>query len=197
LRSLAVASVLMMGACGGRAAPVSPAPATPVAAPAAAPPSAPSAACATPEHRAFDFWIGTWDVKVLTRKDPAQPWIASAGTQRVESILGGCVISEHFAADGPQAPWAGKSYSMWQPALGTWRQTWVDDQGSFLAFTGGVENGAMTLYGEPFEKAGKRVEMRMVFRDVTPDAMTWEWQKKNDAGGWDAQMVIEYRRHAR
>jgi hypothetical protein len=173
---------LLVGACGG-AAPVARAPAT-----------TPSAACATPEHRAFDFWVGAWDVKVLTRKQPADPWVAAKGTQHVESILGGCVISESFTAEGPATPWAGKSYSMWQPALGTWRQTWVDDQGSYLVFTGGVEHGVMTLYGEPFEKAGKRVEMRMVFGNVTRDAMTWEWQRKNDAGAWDAQMVIEYTR---
>ncbi|HUQ02808.1 MAG TPA: DUF1579 family protein [Kofleriaceae bacterium] len=192
MRSAALALV-MAGACGG-ASPAArrPAPSATIAAP-----EAPSAACATPEHRAFDFWIGAWDVKVLTRKDPAAPWITSAGTQRIESILGGCVISENFAAEGPDAPWSGKSYSMWQPALGTWRQTWVDDQGSYLVFTGGVENGAMTLYGEPFERAGKHVEMRMVFRDVARDALTWEWQRKGDDGAWVAQMVIEYRRATR
>lgn len=38
--------------------------------------------CATPAHRAFDFWIGTWDV--------ARPDGTLAGRNRIEAVLGGC-----------------------------------------------------------------------------------------------------------
>lgn len=194
---LRVLPTLALLACA-TSAPAGPgAPVGPVAA--AAPPTPPTSvavACAAPEHRQFDFWIGAWDLVVKTRAAPDGPWTEARATQRIEAILGGCVIAEHFEADGPGTPWAGRSYSMWQPALGAWRQTWVDDQGGFLAFTGAVEDGAMTLYGEPRDKDGHRVQMRMVFLDVTADALRWEWQRSVDDGAWAPQMVIEYRRRA-
>jgi hypothetical protein len=158
-------------------------------------PAPAATACDSPEHRQLDFWIGDWDVVIRSRKAPgSDEWSEQKGTQRIEAILGGCAISESFAAVGAPAPWAGRSYSMWQPALGKWRQTWVDDQGSYLAFTGGLEGGTMALYGEPTEKQGKKVRMRMVFLDVRPGSMRWEWQKTTDEKTWTAMMVIQYRR---
>ncbi len=153
-------------------------------------------ACASPEHRQLDFWIGDWDVRIRARQSPSSDeWGEAKGTQHVESILDGCAIAEHFAADGPKEPWAGKSYSVWQPQLGKWRQTWVDDGGSYLAFTGGIENGVMTLYGEPRTVKDLSVQMRMVFMDVTLDMLRWEWQRSTD--GWQTftvMMTIDYKR---
>lgn len=188
-------------ACAGCAAPGSaPAqsPAAPVAASAPAVALTPSKACAAPQYRQFDFWIGDWDLVVHARTSPtSDQWADARGHQRVEVILGGCAIAEHFTADGPQAPWAGASYSSWQPALSQWRQTWVDDSGGYLAFQGGLEHGTMTLYGEPREAGGKRFQMRMVFRDVTADTLRWEWQRSEDDWATVAPMIaIDYRRSA-
>jgi hypothetical protein len=159
-------------------------------------PSAPKAACASAEHRQLDFWLGDWDVAIRARKAPgSDEWGEGKGTQHVEAILGGCAISESFSADGPQEPWAGKSYSVWQPQLGKWRQTWVDDAGSYLAFTGGLENGVMTLYGEPRTVKDVRFQMRMVFLNVTASSLHWEWQRSTDE--WKTNtvmMAIDYTR---
>lgn len=165
--------------------------------PPTAPPPAPAvAACASPEHRQLDFWVGDWDVVIRARASPtSEAWAEGRGHQRIESILGGCAISETFTADGPPAPWAGRSYSSWQPALGTWRQTWVDDAGGYLAFTGGVEQGVMTLYGEVRTAEGAAAQMRMVFQQVTATSLHWEWQRTTD--GWatsTVMMIIDYTR---
>jgi hypothetical protein len=186
--ALVLALALSASGCAG----------APAGAPAPPPPppaGSASPACASPEHRQLDFWIGDWDLVVRDRKAPdVDAWQEARATQHVEAAYGGCVIAERFAADGPGTPWAGASYSAWQPALGTWHQTWVDDQGSYLAFTGGLEAGVMTLYGEPSTKDGKQVQMRMVFLDVTADALRWEWQRSVDGGAWSPAMIIEYRR---
>lgn len=164
-------------------------PARPVTAPS-------STACDTPEHRQFDFWIGDWDVHLRARSSPtSDAWGEANGTQHVEAILGGCAIAEHFTAEGPQQPWAGKSYSVWQPKLGKWRQTWVDDSGNYLALAGGLEAGLMTLYGEPREVDGKTIQMRMVFSDVKSDSLHWEWQRTDDGWATHTLMIaIDYAR---
>jgi hypothetical protein len=171
----------------------------PHAAPAPAPVAVvdpPSPACAAPEYRQFDFWDGDWDVTVHARASiDSDQWGDAKGTQHVDSLLGGCVTAEHFAADGPGTPWRGLSYSSWQPQLGKWRQTWVDDSGGYLAFTGGLEDGAMTLYGEPRTVKGVSFQMRMRYSDVTADSLHWEWQRSDDGGQtWKPLMMIDYAR---
>jgi hypothetical protein len=158
--------------------------------------SAPSKSCAAPEFRQLDFWIGDWDVAVHARSSPtSDQWADARGHQHVEAILGGCAISEHFTAEGPPVPWSGASYSMWQPQQATWRQTWVDDSGGYIALHGGPERDGFVLYGEPRDAGGTQTQMRMVFSAVTPTSLHWEWQQTSD--GWTTAspvMQIEYRR---
>ena len=51
-------------------------------------PAAAPKACAAPEHRQFDFWIGEWEVTT--------PNGAPAGRNRIESILDGCALRESW-----------------------------------------------------------------------------------------------------
>ncbi|HTE51990.1 MAG TPA: DUF1579 family protein [Kofleriaceae bacterium] len=189
------------GCAGAEAGGASPTAASPAAASVAAsvPASVPaSPACTGPEHRQMDFWLGEWDVTVRARTSPdSNEWAEAHGSQRVEKILGGCAVAEHFAADGPGQPWAGASYATWDAASKKWRQTWVDDQGGYLLFTGGVDGGAMALYGEPREVKGARFQMRMIWLDVTPSSLRWEWQRRADgATEWVPMLIIRYRRRA-
>jgi hypothetical protein len=189
----------LAGALAACAAPAA-APATPATPAAAAAPAvaaaAPAKACAAPEFRQLDFWIGDWDLTVRARNSPtSDQWGEAKGHQHVESILSGCAIAEHFSADGPGTPWSGASYSSWQPQVSAWRQTWVDDSGGYLALRGTFESGAMTLYGEPREVGGKKVQMRMVYRNITPSSLRWEWQRSELDWATMAPMItIDYRR---
>lgn len=191
MRDPVVFVALVMAGCSAAATSHTPGSATPETGPAA---PAIIAACASPEHRQFDFWLGDWDLIVRARATSDGPWDEARGTQHIESILGGCALAETFTAEGPGQPWAGRSYSSWQPSTGQWRQTWVDDSGGYLAFTGGLDGGAMTLVGEPRTQGAKHVLMRMVFLEVTATSLRWEWQRQVDGGPWEPQMIIAYRR---
>ena len=45
--------------------------------------------CASPEYRQFDFWLGDWDVFDMGSTN-------RTAHVRVESILDGCVLREHY-----------------------------------------------------------------------------------------------------
>lgn len=83
---------------------------------AAAPPP-----CSGPDHRAFDFWVGTWEVTTVSDGKPA-------GTNTISKILNGCVLHENWAgtpnADGSQ--FVGQSFNAFDGQTGQWHQTWVD-----------------------------------------------------------------------
>jgi hypothetical protein len=106
---------------------------------AAAPADSPKpVACAAPEYRQFDFWIGDWDAFDLDH-----PATRVARTQ-VDLILNGCVLRENYeATDGHQ----GQSFSIYDASRKVWHQSWVTNRGQLLVIEGNFEDGEMVLDG--------------------------------------------------
>jgi len=119
--------------------------ATLLAAPAAFAQSPPAIAprpppCASAEHRAFDFWVGRWDVYPT-----AQPEKLVAHSL-IERLYNGCAIRENWAPLGGNDGGSLSSYVGGAVADG-WRQTWVGSGGERVDFTGGWDGKAMVLTG--------------------------------------------------
>ncbi len=94
-------------------------------------------ACATPEHRQFDYWVGYWDV-YRTGTDTL------VAHSLVERRYAGCAIRENWM---PLTNQGGGSFSSWHPGTRQWRQLWVDVNNGWVEFTGGIVDGAMQLTG--------------------------------------------------
>ncbi len=140
--------------------------------------------CIQKEARQFDFWLGDWD---LSWSDDGH------GTNRVTSILGGCVIQEEF--DGtPSIPLKGLSLSTYNAATGKWQQTWVDNSGGYLDFIGEFADGKMMLSRETISQE-KPIKQRMVFYNITKDGLDWNWERSDDKGKtWQVLWCIHYKR---
>jgi hypothetical protein len=151
------------------------------------PAAAPAPPAIAPEARQFDFWIGDWD---LTWGEGEQ------GTNRIRAILDGRVIEEQF--DGrPATTLRGLSVSTYTPALGKWQQTWVDNEGSYLDFTGGWEAGppARMVLTRSAIVQGTPVLQRMVWHHITPGTLDWNWERSADDGAtWQTVWAIHYQR---
>jgi hypothetical protein len=129
------------------------------------------APCSAPECRQFDFWIGDWDVQ----KADGSP----AGTNRVEKILGDCVLQENWkGAKGSE----GRSFNLWDATDRRWHQTWVDDQGTRLVLEGGFENGRMVLSGESPTSNGTRALNRITWTPHGADRVEQHWEVSVDGG---------------
>jgi hypothetical protein len=135
----------------------------------------------TPEGRQFDFWLGCWEL----RWEPD-----GQGVNRIVSILDDQVILERF--DGrPSIPLTGMSVTVHDQAAGVWRQTWVDSDGQYLDFTGGIEGERMILTRR---RADGR-HQRMVWSDITPETLHWSWEHSDDdRRSWTVGWAIDYRR---
>lgn len=141
--------------------------------------------CTQPEAQQFDFWVGEWD---LAWGD------GDRGRNVIEKTLDGCVILENF--DGtPASPLRGMSVSTYNPRLGKWQQTWVDNQGDYLDFTGGYEDARMVLQRTATAADGRHVLQRMVWYDIAGDSLQWHWESSRDDGAtWDVLWSIRYTR---
>jgi len=150
-------------------------------------------ACSSPEARQFDFWLGEWDLTWPAEQAGGGPGETMTGTNHITRLFGACVIEENFATS--DRSFLGRSLSVYDEKAGTWRQTWVDSSGAFLSFTGGMDDDAMVLATEPVSDGDSVVVNRMVFSDITPESLHWQWQKSTEGGGnWSDLWTITYKR---
>lgn len=139
----------------------------------------------------FDFWLGTWDLR-WEQADGT----TGQGTNRIERVLDGKVIQENFEAhSGALAGFEGRSHSVYQPRTGTWQQTWVDNRGGYLDFTGELDGETRIFKRQGTNPQGETILQRMRFYDIEPDALTWDWEVSEDGGEtWQLRWRIFYAR---
>ncbi|HEX9565340.1 MAG TPA: hypothetical protein VF981_15270 [Gemmatimonadaceae bacterium] len=140
------------------------------AAPAQQPAQQP-ARCSAPEYRQFDFWIGDWKVTGANGQQ--------AGTNRIEVMLGGCVLYESWTASGPSR---GHSFNIYDPGDRKWHQTWVDNSGTLLQLAGGLVNGDMVLEGERMLPNGASRLERITWTPNSDGSVRQHWQASTDKG---------------
>jgi hypothetical protein len=165
-------------------APTPPSTPTPPATPAPKPaPSSPQYGCNSPQSRQFDFWIGDWEYTSEGKR----------GINRVSKILDGCVILEQFG-DGSPNTLTGHSVSTFDRPTRQWKQTWVDNTGSYLDFSGAMEGGKMVFTREATAD-GKKILQRMVWFNIEQDRFSWSWDRSDDGGKtWKVLWPLEYKR---
>ena len=145
---------------------------------------------ARPE-RNLDFWVGEWELTGRQRVSPDKgEWREMRATNSIRAILNGRVIEEQFSMNGFQ----GRSLSVYEARSKQWKQTWVDDQGSYLDFTGGWRDGKMTFSRKAVVN-GQTVTQRMVFHDIEWDSLVWDWEASRDKGKtWRLLWRLNYKR---
>ncbi|MBS1849452.1 MAG: DUF1579 family protein [Acidobacteria bacterium] len=142
--------------------------------------------CAEPEQKQFDFWVGEWELTT--------PGESGGGTNRVRQAFEGCVIEENFSG-GPDNPLVGMSVSRFDPIAKKWKQTWVDNQGAYLDFSGEFQDGQMILQREASDAAGARFLQRMVWKNIGADELDWSWESSKDQGKtWKVIWPVHYKR---
>ncbi len=142
-------------------------------------PAAP-AACAASESRQFDFWIGDWNVVDAKGK--------VAGHNRIESILGGCALAEHWDGAGGGH---GVSYNAYDANAKVWRQFWVDSHGGVLQLEGAFAANRMALRST---KPGNHID-RITWTPNADGTVRQLWEASEDSGAsWKIAFDGRYER---
>jgi hypothetical protein len=132
-----------------------------------------NAACDSPEHRAFDFWLGDWDVKTPDGK--------VAGTNSITKHYNDCVLREQY--NTPNG-FSGESFNTYDVGRKVWHQTWVDNANSLLLLEGGIRDGNMVLEGETTGAEAKITKHRITFTPNEDGSVRQFWQSTNAKGEW-------------
>lgn len=148
--------------------------------------TAPAAPCSAPEYRAFDFWVGEWDVY--------GPGGDQVGQNVIRTTMNGCVLHESY--DGGQG-YHGESFNVWDASRGAWHQSWVDNGGALLLLEGEATDGGMVLQGSTLRADGTAVLNRITWvrLDASGDRVRQHWEASTDGGdNWSTVFDGEYRR---
>ncbi len=143
----------------------------------------PAAPCTTPEHRAFDFWIGEWNVHTPKGK--------LAGTNRIDKEYGGCVLHERYDTG---RSYRGESLNAYDAGRKLWHQTWVDSSGTLLLLEGGLRDGSMVLAGETIGPLGKPVKQRITWTPNADGSVRQLWESTDATGRWTVVFDGRYTR---
>lgn len=136
----------------------------------------------------MDFWIGQW---VMDSSQPSDPetkgaWQKDACTNNVTREFDGKVIHESFVGPGLK----GGSWSVYDPTAKLWKQTWVDDSGSYLLFQGGKSGDEVVLN----QTNTKGAHARMRFANIQSDGFDWFWEGSKDGKTWNLKWHLKYHR---
>lgn len=101
-------------------------------------PAPPPDVCAEDEaFRAFDFWLGHWQV---TNRATGQV----AGRNRIVAVERGCAIQENWTS---RRGTTGMSLNWYDPTRDRWRQVWISAPGYVIDIEGVLRDGSMVLEG--------------------------------------------------
>jgi len=140
-----------------------------------------ASACDTPEHRAFDFWLGDW---MVTKAD-GKP----AGINHISAEYDGCVVHERYdVASG----YRGESLNIYDVGRKLWHQTWVDNSGLLLRLEGGLREGSMVLEGQTTGADGQITLHRITWTPHVDGSVRQLWQSTNQDGLWQAVFEGRY-----
>ncbi len=148
--------------------------------------------CSSSEFRQLDFWVGEWELSWPGGQGGTPEGQTGESVNTITRELGSCVIHESFNGDG----FNGQSVSIYDARSEEWKQTWVDDQGGYISFTGVIDDGVMQFRTAAFSDAqGNQRINRMIWEDITRARLTWRWQSSTDDGEtWSDLWVIAYTR---
>ena len=133
-----------------------------------------SCPCCTENHRAFDFWIGEWEV--VNAKDGSP-----AGTSRISKEENGCVIRENWTS--AKAGYTGTSLNFYNVERDMWEQTWVDNAGAVLKLRGNRKGNKMILSSDEFTKAdGKTYTNRITWINNPDGTVRQLWEVLDEKG---------------
>lgn len=146
-----------------------------------------ASACAAPVFHELDFWIGDWDTF-----DTGKPDELSQARNHVTSILGGCVLLEHYTqTDGL----VGESFTIYDASRKRWHQSWVTNRGSLLVIEGRMEGKRLVMYGDTRNADGQPLRLRAAWWPVAGGVRELAETSADAGKSWNTLFDITFRPH--
>lgn len=162
--------------------------------------------CEEEQGRAFDFWVGDWDIRQRIRREDGT-YLALPARTSVSRALDGCALVEHwqgevqFFWEGMQEPEPMKAISVraYDPRTREWNIYWMDTRSRRFdtPYVGNFAGDRGDFYREWETPEGRRIG-RIRFSVVSRDSVSWSLAVSTDERqNWTTMWSMEMRRLGR
>jgi len=124
-----------------------------------------------PNARAFDFWVGAWEVR--DKKGNV------VGHNTVDLVLGQCALIENWSG---AMGGSGKSLNVFNRAKGKWQQTWINDKGDVTEYVDGETGPGTMRFTSRITKMEKEVMLRLSFYKLDENSVRQVGEYSADNG---------------
>jgi hypothetical protein len=145
--------------------------------------AAQSPSCDSSAHRAFDFWVGDWQVHAGNGK--------LAGSNTITRAHNGCVLRENYRTPGG---YTGESINIYDASRKVWHQTWADSSGLLLLLEGGIKDGSMVLEGKGLMAGSGSMSHRITWTPNADGSVRQHWESTDASGKWTTAFDGKYTR---
>ena len=152
-------------------------------------PTPPPPPCTEEVYRAFDFWLGDWEVYGVNAEGEVGD---KAGDNIITSEEGGCMLLEKWtSASGG----TGQSYNYYDPGLKKWRQIWVSSAAT-IDYAGGLnDEGEMALEGEIAYRNGNTAQFKGLWTPLPDGTVRQHFEQYNaETKEWSPWFTGLYKR---
>jgi hypothetical protein len=141
------------------------------------------------ELEQFAFWLGEWKFTDTRQGNEGTP-----GYNRISVTFDGYGLLEDFGLGNEEKEFRGGSLTVYDAQNKQFVQTWIDNSAWTRVFRGGMEGDEMILYGpEERDKSGNSFTTRLVWKNISPEAMDWSYERSTDGGKtWQSTWDIHY-----
>ncbi len=130
--------------------------------------------CNSPNHRAFDFWLGNW--QVTTNADTI------ILHNSITIVNRGCTLLEQYSTP---SGYVGKSLNIYDQQSQQWHQTWTDNNGLLLKLSGNIIKKSMVMTGETIDKDKNTILNKITWTPNPNGTVRQHWQiSKNKGKSW-------------
>ncbi len=148
-------------------------------------PENPSAACQPggvgEGNREADFLLGDWQVAAADGPN--------VGDASISSDLSGCLFEERFTSVGGLSSIA---FLYYDPFVGQWYRTYVDNRGERIEMTGNFEAGALVLTGTEPAPNGGEIELRVTWSSDGLGLRQTVEASRDGGASWKESLDLRY-----
>lgn len=124
--------------------------------------------CCSENHRAFDFWVGEWEVVNSNNGKPAGMSIISREEE-------GCVIRKNWTS--ANTGYTGTSLNFYNAETQQWEQLWVDNTGAYLKLKGNRQGDQIISISDEFtNEDGKTYRNRITWTKNSDGTVRQLWE---------------------
>ena len=130
----------------------------------------------------FDFTIGRWNISQVG---------GGNATDTIKSFGGGVAITEKMRAPG----FAASTVTVFDSTLGTWTQTYLDNQGVYAQQTGGRVGDDIVLVGPLVDAGGATHLSRLRYIHIARGSFDQVGEESTDDGAtWTETFRLQFRK---